>query len=116
MKKRALRKEFFMEIRKSLPRFLSILFIVALGTAFYSGIQSSSPDMRYSGDAYFDAKELSDLQVTGTMGVTGDDVEALQNLKDIETAEGVCLQDVLTGEEGQRKVLRILSIPEKAIW
>ena len=63
MKKRALRKEFFMEIRKSLPRFLSILFIVALGTAFYSGIQSSSPDMRYSGDAYFDAKELSDIQV-----------------------------------------------------
>ncbi len=114
MKKRALRKEFFMEIRKSLPRFLSILFIVALGTAFYSGIQSSSPDMRYSGDAYFDAKELSDLQVTGTMGVTGDDVEALQNLKDIETAEGVCLKDVLTGEEGQRKVLRILSIPEKS--
>ena len=96
MKKRALRKEFFMEIRKSLPRFLSILFIVALGTAFYSGIQSSSPDMRYSGDAYFDAKELSDIQVTGTMGVTGDDVEALQNLKDIETAEGVCLKDVLT--------------------
>ena len=114
MKKRALRKEFFMEIRKSLPRFLSILFIVALGTAFYSGIQSSSPDMRYSGDAYFDAKELSDIQVTGTMGVTGDDVEALQNLKDIETAEGVCLKDVLTGEEGQRKVLRILSIPEKS--
>lgn len=68
------------------------------------------------GDAYFDAKELSDIQVTGTMGVTGDDVEALQNLKDIETAEGVCLKDVLTGEEGQRKVLRILSIPEKAIW
>ena len=114
MKKRALRKEFIMEIRKSLPRFLSILFIVALGTAFYSGIQSSSPDMRYSGDAYFDAKELSDIQVTGTMGVTGDDVEALQNLKDIETAEGVCLKDVLTGEEGQRKVLRILSIPEKS--
>mgnify|MGYP000575543208 CR=1 FL=1 len=114
MKKRALRKEFFMEIRKSLPRFLSILFIVALGTAFYSGIQSSSPDMRYSGDAYFDAKELSDIQVTGTMGVTGDDVEALQNLKHIETAEGVCLKDVLTGEEGQRKVLRILSIPEKS--
>ena len=114
MKKRALRKEFFMEIRKSLPRFLSILFIVALGTAFYSGIQSSSPDMRYSGDAYFDAKELSDIQVTGTMGVTEDDVEALQNLKNIETAEGVCLKDVLTGEEGQRKVLRILSIPEKS--
>ena len=32
----------------------------------------------------------NNIQNTGTMGVTGDDVEALQNLKDIETAEGVC--------------------------
>ena len=51
MKKRALRKDFFMEIRKSLNRFISIFFIVALGVAFYSGIQASAPDMRYTGDA-----------------------------------------------------------------
>lgn len=113
MKKRALHKEFFMEIRKSLPRFLSIFFIVALGTAFYSGIQASSPDMRYSGDAYFDENKLLDLQVTGTMGVTEKDVEALQKLSDIETAEPTYLKDVLTEQDGQRKVLRILSIPEK---
>lgn len=70
MKKRALRKEFFMEIRKSLPRFLSILFIVALERLF---IPVFSPLTGYAlfGDAYFDAKELSDIQVTGTMGVTG---------------------------------------------
>ena len=62
MKKRALRKEFFMEIRKSLPRFLSIFFIVALGTAFFSGIQAAAPDMRYSGDAYYDKRRLMDLK------------------------------------------------------
>ncbi len=113
MKKRALRKEFFMEIRKSLPRFLSILFIVALGTAFYSGIQSSSPDIRYSGDAYFDENKLLDLQVSGTMGLTEKDVEALQSLPEIEKAEPSYLKDVLTERNGQRKVLRILSMPQK---
>ena len=37
MKKRALRKDFTMEIRKTLNRFLSIFFIVAMGVAFFFG-------------------------------------------------------------------------------
>ena len=35
MKKKAMWKDFYMEIRKSPGRFLSILFIVALGVAFF---------------------------------------------------------------------------------
>ena len=34
MRKKALRKDFYMEIRKSMGRFLSIFFIVAIGVAF----------------------------------------------------------------------------------
>ena len=67
---KALRKEFWMEIRKSKSRFISILLIVALGVAFFSGIQASSPDMRYSGDAYYDESSLMDIKVVGTMGLT----------------------------------------------
>ena len=74
MKKRALRKDFYMEIRKSLGRFLSIFFIVALGVSFFSGIRASEPDMRISGDAYFDEKNLMDIKVIGTMGLTKDDL------------------------------------------
>ena len=51
MKKKALKKDFYMEIRKSMGRFLSIFFIVAIGCAFFAGIRSSEPDMRYSGEA-----------------------------------------------------------------
>ena len=47
MRKKALRKDFYMEIRKSFGRFLSIFFIVAIGTAFFSGIRAAEPDMRY---------------------------------------------------------------------
>ena len=54
MKMKPTHKDFYMEIRKSPGRFLSILFIVALGVAFFSGIRASEPDMRLTGDAYFD--------------------------------------------------------------
>ena len=52
MGRKALRKDFYREIRSSLGRFLSIFFIVAIGVAFFSGIRASEPDMRYAGDAY----------------------------------------------------------------
>ena len=45
MKKKALRKEFYMEVRKTLNRFLSLLLITALGVAFFSGIWATQPDM-----------------------------------------------------------------------
>lgn len=76
--KKALRKNFYMEIRHSLGRFLSIFFIVAIGCAFFSGIRASEPDMRYSGDAYFDEKNLMDIQVMSTMGLTEDDLDAIR--------------------------------------
>lgn len=109
MKKRALRKDFYMEIKKSLNRFISIMLIVALGVAFYSGIQSAAPDMRYSGDAYFDEHKLMDLKVVGTLGLTERDVEALKSIEGIAKAEPGYMTDVLCGEETQQ-VLHLESI------
>ena len=83
MRKKALRKDFYMEIRKSFGRFLSIFFIVAIGTAFFSGIRAAEPDMRLSGDAYFDKSKLMDLQVVSTMGLTADDLQAIREVKGV---------------------------------
>lgn len=109
---KALRKEFWMEIRRSKSRFISILLIVALGVAFFSGIQASSPDMRYSGDAYYDESSLMDIKVVGTMGLTEDDVETLKNIDGIEAAEGAWSTDVMCGEGQTQKVLHIESVNE----
>lgn len=103
MKKKALRKDFYMEIRRSMGRFLSIFFIVAIGCAFFSGIRSSEPDMRYSGDAYFDKKNLMDIQVISTMGLTDDDLKAVENVDGIANAEGGYSVDVLC-TEGENKI------------
>ena len=109
---KALRKEFWMEIRRSKSRFISILLIVALGVAFFSGIQASSPDMRYSGDAYYDESSLMDIKVVGTMGLTAEDVTSIEEIDGIESAEGAWSTDVMCGEGQKQKVLHIESLNE----
>ena len=98
-----------MEIRRSLGRFLSIFFIVAIGCAFFSGIRASEPDMRYSGDAYFDGKDLMDIQVISTMGLTDDDVAALEAVDGVGKAEGRYSADVLCSEGDNQIVVHVMS-------
>ena len=91
-------------------RFLSIFFIVAIGCAFFAGIRSSEPDMRYSGDAYFDRKNLMDLQVISTMGLTDEDVEAIEKLDGIEKAEAGYSVDALCTEGDNQIVMHVMSL------
>lgn len=107
---KALHKDFWMEIRKSKARFISIFLIVALGVAFFSGIQASSPDMRYSGDAYYEAAKLMDLKIQGILGLTQRDVKAVSDIDGVELAEGSYSTDVMSGEDDARKVLHLESI------
>ena len=109
-RKRALHKDFWMEVRKSRARFISIFCIVALGVAFFSGIQASSPDMRLSGDAYYNESKLMDLKVVGTMGLTDDDIQALKELPETDTVEGAYSTDVICGETDSQKVLHVESL------
>lgn len=110
MKKRAIRKDFYVEIHRSLGRFLSIFFIVAMGVAFFSGIRAGEPDMRYSGDAYFDRNNVMDLRVIGTLGLTEKDVEALKKTEGVESVEPGYSVDMLLNVEGNYKVLHVASI------
>lgn len=70
MARKITRKNFYMEIRRNFGRFISILFIVALGVAFFSGIRASEPSMRITGDAYFDESDLMDIKAVSTLGIT----------------------------------------------
>lgn len=110
MKKRALRKNFYIEIRKSLGRFLSIFFIVAMGVAFFSGIRSAEPDMRYSADAYFDRNDFMDIQVMGTLGITEEDVTAIEQVEGVEKAEPGYSADMLVDVHGNQKILHVSSV------
>lgn len=110
MKKNILRKDFIIEIKKTMGRFISIFFIVALGVAFYSGIRASEPSMRITADQYFDDSELMDLKVMGTMGLTKADIKAIGKVSGIEAVEGGYSKDVLCLVGDNEKVVHMLSM------
>lgn len=109
---KATRKDFFREIKKSSGRFISILFIVALGVAFFSGIRAAEPDMRFTGDAYFDGANLMDIKVLSTLGITEDDIKAFEELDSIAACEGGYSEDFLTNTEEEQFALHIMSMPK----
>ena len=110
MKKNILRKDFIIEIKKTMGRFVSIFFIVALGVAFYSGIRASEPSMRITADQYFDDSELMDLKVMGTMGLTKADIKAIGKVSGIEAVEGGYSKDVLCPVGDNENVVHMLSM------
>ena len=113
MKMRPTSKDFYMEIRKSPGRFLSILFIVALGVAFFSGIRASEPDMRLTGDTYFDESNLMDIKALSTYGVTQDDVDAILKIDGVEHAEGAYSADLMQIVDKKQKVLHVISLQDE---
>ena len=113
MKMKPTHKDFYMEIRKSPGRFLSILFIVALGVAFFSGIRASEPDMRLTGDTYFDESNLIDIKALSTYGVTQDDVDAILKIDGVEHAEGAYSADFMQVVDKKQKVLHVISLQDE---
>lgn len=101
-----------MEIWKSKNRFLSVLFIVALGVAFFTGIRATRPDMELSADQYYDETELMDIRILGTLGLTDADVEAVRQLEGIRLAQGAYTVDVLCETADKEQVMRVFSLTE----
>ena len=85
---RAIDKDFVREIRNSRSRFLSIMVLAALAVAFLSGLRATAPDMKRTGDAYLDAYHLQDVQILSPLGITEEDVAALQKAEGVLLARG----------------------------
>ncbi len=103
---------FFREIKDSLNRYLSILFMVALGVAFYAGIRSCEPDMKMTTDTYMDGQQFMDVRVISTLGLTEDDLKVIRELRGVEEAEGIYSGDFLTMVGDTEAVLTAITVPE----
>ena len=89
------RKNILRGIRQSLNRYLSILFIVALGAGFLAGLSATSPDMFANADAYMDEYRWYDVDVKATQGLTDADLEALRAVEGVETVQGARVMDMV---------------------
>ena len=50
-------------IKRTFSRFLSILLMVSLGVAFYTGVRSSEPDMKLTADKLYDDTAFLDIRI-----------------------------------------------------
>lgn len=104
-------KDIIQSIGKSRKRFLAMIIITILGVAMFSGLQAACEDLRKSADRFFDIQNLHDLSVMSTLGLTEEDVAALEALEEVEAAEGIYSEAVTTqiGEKSFSILLQTLS-------
>ncbi len=106
-------KTIFRTIRSTLSRFLAIFAIVALGVGFLAGLLSSPGNMRYSADVYYDEAHFYDYRVVSTLGLTEEDLQAVEELEQVEAVMPVYDSDfVLISSAGDSYTARMHSLPE----
>ena len=111
----AMGKDFVREISHTRSRFLSILVLVALSVAFLSGLRSTAPDMKRTGDQYLDEQHLADIQVLSNLGLTDDDLAALLAQPEIESGEAAYVIDAYASSPESELVAKVYSLSEKDI-
>lgn len=110
--KKTFLKNLFRDIRKTLSRFLSIVIIIAIGVAFYAGVRAASPDMKKSGDDYFDKTNFMDFKLTSTLGITKDNIAQIKSVKGIKNIYGSKSVDGIVIKDKRSLVINVNSLPE----
>lgn len=111
MVKNAVITDFWREIRNTRSRFISIILLLVLAVAFYSGLRAACPDMQATADSFYDSCSLYDLRIQSTLGLTDDDVAAVQKIPGVKSACGGYSFDALAKAPDDDIVVNIMSRP-----
>lgn len=91
MKKRksksVLRKDMFREIKNTLPKFISIVFMIMLGVFVSVGMKITTPIMKETILRYIDESKLFDFRITSTYPLTAEDLKTVKSNPDVADAE-----------------------------
>ena len=111
MLKKKLNKSIKKSIYSSVGRFLSIMLLMAFGSFALVGLFVAGPDMRKTGENYFNKYNVCDISVISDYGIDAPEKEAIENASGIKELEYIYLKDVVEKEE--KKSFRIYSMSEK---
>ena len=112
MMKKSLFKNNLKSIHKTRRRFISILVMAFLGVGFFAGLVATSPDMLDSLDKYADSSNLYDINIISTLGLTDDDITALQALDGVENAYGIQTKDSISKIDDKESICKVIEYNE----
>ncbi|MEI5992789.1 hypothetical protein A5880_000328 [Enterococcus sp. 4G2_DIV0659] len=99
MKRRALLKTSFREIKQSKTRFLSIMGIIFLGVMVFVGLKATGPDMTITASNYYEKQKLPDGKIVSTLGLANKDIEEIKQVKNVERVSPRYTKDIAVSEQ-----------------
>ncbi|MCR5287860.1 MAG: FtsX-like permease family protein [Saccharofermentans sp.] len=104
-------KTILRSIKMTLPRFLAIFAIIALGVGFFAGLKVTTPSFVYTVDGYANDYSMFDFRLLSTIGFKPEDIDALSKRTGciVEGAYSVDCSAYLGGDDSSDTV-RFLSI------
>ncbi len=111
MKKRALRKDTYREIKSSAGRFISIMLIISLGAGFFVGIKATAPSVFATAETYFRAQDMMDMEILSTAGFSDEDIEAIAAIEGVEKVMPSYSVDLVLETEDEGGAVHVMSLP-----
>ena len=98
-------------IRMTLPRFLAIFAIIALGVGFFTGLKETTPSFVYTANLYADEYAMFDFKFLSTIGFKKEDIDELSKRTGC-TVEGAYTADcsAYLGSSDSADTVRFLSV------
>ena len=110
--KKSILKNNLREILKTRRRFLSILVMAFLGVGFYAGLRVCGPDMAETLDRYADNNKLYDISVVSTLGMTDDDIKAIEKIDGVESVYGIKSVNSMAKMDDEEEVCKVIEYNE----
>ena len=111
---RTYNKNVIRTFRSTRSRFFAIFSIVALGVGFLAGLSATPVDMKESMERYMDDSNFYDLRVVSTLGLTDEDVQALQQVSGVQQVQPAYSADLLVQTGDDSAVARAHCLPPDA--
>lgn len=109
-----MKKAYFKDSKKmfknNLVRFISIVLIIMLGTAFFIGMNSVSPAMEQVALKYIKEQNISDISLASSLGYKEEDIEKFRQNEHVTEVKGEYTYDALTSFGEKDIVVRFSGI------
>ena len=113
--KKASAKDILRTIWKEKKRFISIMMITVLGVTLMTGLEAGCRDLKLSADRFYDSQKLFDISIMSTLGLTEEDVLAIQRMEEVERAEGTFSEIVHTKNGDINRTAEIKIVRENGL-
>ena len=100
-------------IKKNLLSWISVVFIAAMAASSYLGICYSAASMRSAGDSFYQRTSFRDFEVTSSLLLTNEDIDALMADEDVKDVEGVYFANAKVSSGDIHENVNIVSVSER---